>query len=91
LHLCIFSGGSLVKGEVLFLPSFFAWWVHLSTRGRDFEFFCLLTRGRVFVHFGLLLFPSSKGEISALGECFDRERFESFGAFASCVEAFSSF
>jgi hypothetical protein len=43
------------------------------------------------VHFGLLLFPSSKGEISALGECFDRERFESFGAFASCVEAFSSF
>jgi hypothetical protein len=43
------------------------------------------------MHFELLLFPSSKGEISTLGECFDRERFESFGAFASCVEPFSSF
>jgi hypothetical protein len=44
----------------------------LSTRGRDFEIFGLLLRGKVFVHFGLLLFPSSKGEISALGECFHK-------------------
>jgi hypothetical protein len=63
----------------------------LVKRGRDFAIFSLLTRGRVFVHFGLLLFPSSKGEISTLGECFDRERFEPFGAFASCIEPFASF
>jgi hypothetical protein len=42
------------------------------------------------VLFGLQLFPS-KREIFALGECFDRERFEPFGAFVSCVESFASF
>jgi hypothetical protein len=63
----------------------------LVDKGRDFEIFGLLKRGRVYVFFELLLFPSSKGEIYALGGCFDRESFEPFRAFASCVKPFASF
>jgi hypothetical protein len=58
----------------LFLPRFV---LDESTcqQGGETEIFGLLTRGRDFVHFGLLIIPSSKGEIFALGECFHRRRY----------------
>jgi hypothetical protein len=47
----------------------------LVNKGRDFEIFGLLSRGRFFCNFGILLFPSSKVETFALGECFHKGRY----------------
>jgi hypothetical protein len=67
-------------------------------KGRDFEISGLLTRGRDFMHFGLLLFPIIKGVIFLLWESvFHKGRYFQggetldVGAFASCVESFASF
>jgi hypothetical protein len=65
LHFCPSSGSSLVKGEVLFLPSFVLDEFTCQQGGQIFEIFSLLTRGRDYVHFRILLFPSSKVEIFA--------------------------
>ena len=49
-----------------------AWWIHLSTRGRDFEIFGLLTRGERFCAFQASALPIIEGEISALGNALTR-------------------
>jgi hypothetical protein len=53
---CIFAflrGNSLVKGEVLFLPSFGLDEFTCQEGGRDFEIFSLLTRGEILCISGL--------------------------------------
>ena len=58
--LCIFRGSSLVKGSFCLYPHLCLMSPFIN-KGRDFDFFGLLTRGDIFVHFRILLFPSSKG------------------------------
>jgi hypothetical protein len=55
-----FRGSSLVKGSFCLYPHLCLMSPFIN-KGRDFDFFGLLTRGDIFVHFRILLFPSSKG------------------------------
>jgi hypothetical protein len=63
---------SLIKGSLCFYPHL-CLMTPLVNKGERLQDFRPPNKGRYFVHFRLLLFPSSKGEILALGECFDGE------------------
>jgi hypothetical protein len=67
LLFCIFLGGVLLSRGSFCLYPHLCLISPLINKGTNFEIFVLLTSGRDFVHFTLLLFPSLKGN-----SCFGR-------------------